>query len=199
MKGNRHRVVIIAEPSAILFEGLSALLQQQCANITLSRVNDPEEITMLPEGEHPGLVIMNPGLIANRLKMFRALKKGCPKTRWLALVYGYFPSEQLALFDGVIDIGITGADLLKLVESHLMVEQSSDEASGQISERETEVLLLLVQGLQNKEIADKLNISIHTVISHRKNLTQKTGIRSQAGLVIYALSNKLVPIEALKR
>ena len=54
------------------------------------------------------------------------------------------------------------------------------------------MLRLLVQGNMNKEIADKLNISVHTVISHRKNITQKTGIKTQSGLTIYALSNKII-------
>jgi DNA-binding CsgD family transcriptional regulator len=59
-----------------------------------------------------------------------------------------------------------------------------------------EVLIQLVHGLSNKEIADKLNISIHTVVSHRKNIIQKTGIKSQAGLTIYAISNKIVSLDS---
>jgi DNA-binding CsgD family transcriptional regulator len=58
------------------------------------------------------------------------------------------------------------------------------------------VLKLLVQGSSNKEIADKLNISIHTVVSHRKNIIQKTGIKSQAGLTIYAISNKIISLDS---
>jgi len=52
-----------------------------------------------------------------------------------------------------------------------------------------------VKGFSNKEVADNLNISIHTVISHRKNISQKTGIKSQSGLTIYAISNKIILIE----
>ena len=67
------------------------------------------------------------------------------------------------------------------VINHLTGADAGEENSSQepLSERETEVLEQLVNGLSNKEIADKLNISIHTVISHRKNITQKTGIKSQ--------------------
>ena len=59
-----------------------------------------------------------------------------------------------------------------------------------------DVLIHLVHGLSNKEIADKLNISIHTVVSHRKNIIQKTGIKSQAGLTIYAISKKIISIDS---
>ena len=50
----------------------------------------------------------------------------------------------------------------------------------------------------NKEIADHLNISIHTVISHRKNITRKTGIKTVSGLTVYALLNDLVDIHSIE-
>ena len=49
----------------------------------------------------------------------------------------------------------------------------------------------------NKEIADVLNVSVHTVISHRKNITHKTGIKSVAGLTVYAMLNNLIDESAL--
>ena len=60
-------------------------------------------------------------------------------------------------------------------------------AERDLSPREIEVLVLLTKGLINKEIADKLNISLTTVISHRKNITEKLGIKSVSGLAIYAV------------
>ena len=61
-----------------------------------------------------------------------------------------------------------------------------------LSQREVEVLVLIVHGLINKEIANRLNISLTTVISHRKNITEKLGIRSISGLTVYAIINGLV-------
>ena len=55
--------------------------------------------------------------------------------------------------------------------------------------REIEVLVLVTKGLINKEIADKLNISLTTVITHRKNITEKLGVKSVSGLTIYAVMN----------
>lgn len=60
-------------------------------------------------------------------------------------------------------------------------------AERDLSPREIEVLVLLTKGLINKEIADKLNISLTTMISHRKNITEKLGIKSVSGLAIYAV------------
>ena len=68
----------------------------------------------------------------------------------------------------------------------------------ELSEREKDVLIQVVRGLSNKEIADVLCISTHTVISHRKNIARKLNIHSTAGLTIYAIVNKLVDINSLE-
>jgi len=67
----------------------------------------------------------------------------------------------------------------------------------ELSEREKDVLIQVVKGLSNKEIADVLCISTHTVISHRENITRKLNIHSTAGLTIYAIVNKLVDINQI--
>ena len=64
--------------------------------------------------------------------------------------------------------------------------------SVELSNREIDVLVALAKGLTNKEISDQLFISVHTVITHRKNIIRKTGIKSVSGLTVYALLNNLV-------
>ena len=68
----------------------------------------------------------------------------------------------------------------------------------ELSDRERDVLIQVVRGLSNKEIADVLCISMHTVVSHRKHITHKLHIYSTAGLTIYAIVNKLVDINSLQ-
>ncbi len=68
-----------------------------------------------------------------------------------------------------------------------------------ISKRETEILQQLALGLTNQEIADKLFLSIHTVMTHRKKITRKLGIKTVSGLTVYALMNKLVDIREVER
>lgn len=68
------------------------------------------------------------------------------------------------------------------------------EVSRDLSPREVEVLRLVVAGKLNKEIADELNISFQTVLSHRKNITAKLGIKTVAGLTFYAISNGMTPL-----
>lgn len=71
------------------------------------------------------------------------------------------------------------------------LRQSHSSQAG-LSSRETDVLRLIAQGLTNKEIAETLNISINTVLSHRKNISAKLGIKSVSGLCIYAMMNGII-------
>ena len=96
----------------------------------------------------------------------------------------------------------------QLVKSLLMLEQ---HAHGQgrnlpqmpttkekiLTNREVEVLSLIVQGFINKEIADRLNIGLTTVITHRKNIMEKLGVRSVSALTIYAVMNGYVDINRI--
>jgi regulator of cell morphogenesis and NO signaling len=79
-----------------------------------------------------------------------------------------------------------------------MVFKSGVQNSDMLSDREREVIIALVQGMSNKEIADHLCISVNTVITHRRNIARKLQIHSPAGLTIYAIVNKLVDITSVK-
>lgn len=69
---------------------------------------------------------------------------------------------------------------------------SSSEGNKELSVRETNVLQLIVKGITNKEIADKLNISLNTVLTHRKNITAKLGIKTVSGLTFYSIMNGII-------
>ena len=76
-------------------------------------------------------------------------------------------------------------------------EADGESMGVQLSEREREVLSLVVRGYINKEIADELNISINTVITHRRNIVERLGIRSVSALTIYAVTHGVVDIEQI--
>ena len=78
-----------------------------------------------------------------------------------------------------------------------MINQNPDNGEA-LSDREKDVIISLVQGMTNKEIADHLCISINTVITHRRNIARKLQIHSPAGLTIYAIVNNLVDITSVK-
>jgi DNA-binding NarL/FixJ family response regulator len=81
--------------------------------------------------------------------------------------------------------------LIPLVE-RLDNERQTALDDMELTAREQEVLAALARGLSNKEVADRLHISTHTVISHRKNIMRKTGFKTVQGLTFYALHNGLI-------
>ena len=87
-------------------------------------------------------------------------------------------------------------DVSKNISS--MVFKGGKENTEALSDRERDVIIGVVQGLQNKEIADRLFISVNTVITHRRNIARKLQIHSPAGLTIYAIVNGLVDISSVK-
>ena len=86
-------------------------------------------------------------------------------------------------------------DVTKNITS--MVFKGGPEVGETLSDREKEVIIGVVQGMQNKEIADHLCISTNTVITHRRNIARKLQIHSAAGLTIYAIVNGLVDISSV--
>ncbi len=129
----------------------------------------------------------------------------------------YFPAQQpnYLLNEVLFDLSACEKDLDKhnRVEDHFFVpvtetlekklsEQAEElvatEKTDNLTDREKEILSSVVKGLTNKEIANKLFLSTHTVISHRRNITRKLEIHSTAGLTIYAIVNKLVTLDEIK-
>ena len=113
----------------------------------------------------------------------------------VAVITGNCDEDVLRQFDTVIHMGESSGSIIKKIKDAIFGdsgEQKTDESV--LSAREKEVLVCVAKGMQNKEIADLFNISTHTVISHRKNISRKTGIRSIAGLTVYALLNNLLDI-----
>lgn len=108
------------------------------------------------------------------------------------LIYKYLPGDSLT--EEMMELVFGVLQLSKDIEKHALIEELFllPRQEYQLSEREKEVLLFVVQGLGSKQIAERLNISIHTVNSHRKNITQKTGIKSVAALAVYATMHNLV-------
>lgn len=85
-----------------------------------------------------------------------------------------------------------------LLSADFQEENDENNKNSELSDREREILVSVAKGMINKEIADKFNISIHTVITHRKNITRKIGIKTVAGLTVYALLNNLIDINSVE-
>ncbi len=181
-------------------EGLEGILSKTSVRCHLSFADSLEEAEILNLKLKSRLIVVNPSFFYNNPKLFNSIKGRFDQVKWVGLVFGWHQPAILSLFDALI----SAADSPKIVENtlhKLLAEENVTEQNSLqeiLSGREIDVLKLLATGLANKEIADQLNISIHTVISHRKNISQKTGIKSVSGLTIYAVTQKLISIDTEK-
>lgn len=192
--------IAIMEPSRIIFEGLQTIICHSSLDCRVSRVERLEELTEMMEHTPVEILIANPMQFVNLEKEVKKLRKSYPTLAIAGIDFGIIHRQSI-----LTDISFTLYDtpehiihsLTRLQEKSQHPEEEKEE-NNHLSPREIEVLTCLVNGMPNKEIADRLHISIHTVVRHRKNITLKTGIRSQSGLTIYAISKKIVSIEDIE-
>ena len=180
--------ILIVEPSEIIVEGLKSLLNEAGGFNVLAPLHDAGKLAIRITSQRPDLLVINPTLLAQPISVSLAsLQRQCAQIPIVALLYQYVEQRALQGFAAVIDIRESRSRVVAALNDCCNLKASEEETeSYDLTERETDVLVLLAQGLSSKEIADRLNISIHTVNTHRKNITHKTGIKSVAGLAVYA-------------
>ncbi len=190
--------IIVVESSYILYQGLKKAIQTSDLLTEIYHIYDFSEIEKLLRKTPESIVITNPSVAQFNSKEFQNLRKFYTDTRWIAFAYQLFDDQLLSLFNSVININDTPEKIGEIIENLFSSDDANINNNNEklLSEREIEVLKHLALGLSSKEIADKLNISTNTATTHRKNISQKTGIKSVSGLTIYAVVNKHITLES---
>ena len=185
--------VIICETSEIIANGLADIINGIAHFDVVSRLDNPEHISEKITALDANLLIIDPTLLGFHNKEFLSqLGKEHPQLTLVALVTTCLDHSMLTPYNGVIEINDTRSKIISKMNEFAQSEASKNTDDIELSKRETDVLVAVAKGMMNKEIADEMSISIHTVISHRKNITRKTGIKSVSGLTVYALLNNLI-------
>lgn len=190
-----RRNIVVLEPSRILYEGLYTTISKSEYDFSFYYVDSLTELEALIIKKDISIVLINPSFIQNRLKEFTNLKKHCSETHWIGIIYAYYDNSILKHFDNLFPIIEDVSKVIRIINKICNNKTSDHQQNGQLTDRETDVLKWLAKGLSNKEIADKLNVSIHTVNTHRKNIMDKTSIRSLAGLTVYAVSKGIISLD----
>lgn len=190
------RSVLIVEPSEIITEGLRVILTENKNFNVLAPLHSADNLEERLPAICPDIMIVNPTLIASSIRQrLNTVMRLRPSMIVVGLVYQYVEPSLLDCFRYHIDIRAGRSAIVSLLLSALESdEEEASEPTGnyELSGRETDVLVLVAKGFSSKEIAEMLHISIHTVNSHRKNITHKTGIKSVAGLAVYAMIHNLM-------
>ena len=188
----RLRVAII-EPSAIIAEGFAALAGRSGEFEVVYSGGDLRTLVERFAVVEPDLVVVGSQLVGGLNQPLRSLYPDLQGVALALLSTTVCDEEIMRQFDGVVNIYDGQVQIIRKLQAAIEQGETNPYSdSHDLSDRERDVLILVAKGLANKEIAEQLNISIHTVMSHRKNITHKTGIKSVAGLTVYALLNNLL-------
>jgi DNA-binding NarL/FixJ family response regulator len=190
--------ITLAESSVIIRGGvLSVLRRLNTLHVEVFEVSDMEQLKNSLGWQKPDVLMVNPAFLgAFTLSQIRK-DAGNEQLRCVALQSALADNSALKLYDEVISI-YDSAEQVKEKLTKIIREPEEDRRHESLSNREKEVIVCVIKGMTNKQIADVLRLSAHTVITHRRNISAKLQIHSTAGLTIYAIVNKLVELDEVK-
>ncbi len=185
-------VIAILAPNTLMGLGLQSILERMlpfaafrvCENFDEIKNTAPEELFHI--FVMANIVIEHNDFFEERHAKTIVLTSGTP----YAALMGHYPQINISAPQSEIEHALSslhGAAHGTRSSEEIKVPQKEI-----LTPREVEVLKLLVEGLLNKEIAARLNIGLTTVISHRKNIVEKLGVKSVAGLTIYAVMKRYI-------
>ena len=193
-QGRPH--IAIVDPNTLAVLGLKQLLQNVIPIMTIDTFGTMAELLANNPEKYVHYFVAMSIVVENR-QFFTERRK-----KTIVLTLSLDGSSQLSEFHSLC-INVPEA---ALVHSLLMLQQHAHKGGQNLpsmpqvlqqkilSDREIEVMSLIVQGFINKEIADKLNIGLSTVVTHRKNIMDKLGFKSVSALTIYAVMHGYVDI-----
>ncbi|MDE6183519.1 MAG: response regulator transcription factor [Rikenellaceae bacterium] len=195
--GKRVKIVV-AEPSLIIRSGVMAVLGRlPSVDMQVEEVADVMQLPASVRWHKPDVLIINPSVTAHFPLAQLKAEGGGEALRCVALLNSLADDAAMKLYDQVITVYDSSDRIAEKIMGVLGRDTKAEVHSEALSVREKEIVVGVVKGLTNKQIADELCISTHTVITHRRNISSKLQIHSAAGLTIYAIVNKLVEFDQI--
>jgi DNA-binding NarL/FixJ family response regulator len=183
--------IIIIHPSAMIRMGLESMIRQ-AFDYPVKQAATPAEIAV-NDTEEEGIIILTNQPQAD----FSALQN---RNKTLCIIgIKDHPGQKKQGWTRKISTNTDATELQAVINTCFDKPEEAQETNNELSQRETEILALVARGYANKEIADQLFISTHTVISHRKNITEKLGIKTISGLTVYAMINGIIDLSQISR
>ncbi len=197
---NKKEVLVIT-PSILVAKGLEGVFADMGEfriSAILTDLSRGNEIRL--KNMEPDIILLDPSVLGQEDRpLGKSLCEAYSDAPVLALATTLLGEESLRQYDSCISLFDAPNVIVKKLRAALESRQEAPKAEGdELTSREKEILICVAKGMLNKEIADCFNLSIYTVITHRKNITRKTGIKTVAGLTVYALLNNLIDINSVE-
>ncbi|HSH65414.1 MAG TPA: response regulator transcription factor [Bacteroidia bacterium] len=206
--------ITIADSHFLSRKGLAVVLNENTDFILLAEALSTSDLVNQAKFYTPDLIIIDYASSNFTLEGLQQIVKRYPATKLLAITEP-LPANKIskALNSGVISHLLKDCDEDEIVEAIYKTVKGEKFMCGKIvtdilqntegvsasscaglniSEREMEIIKLVAEGLSNKEVADKLFLSTHTITTHRKNIMNKLGVNNTAGLVLFAVRENLI-------
>lgn len=193
---------IVAEESYLVRKGIVSLINRIESATVIKEMDNLEKINSEILHYNPDYIVLNPNLIPEQKSFLNFNIKIDLEEKGIAISTAPpYRKGLLENFRVVLNINDDRETLFQKIES--LVKETGTQKNisiinNELSEREKTILKHVAKGETNKEIAENLYLSTHTVITHRKNITAKLGIKTISGLTVYAILNNLVSLEEIR-
>lgn len=198
MKTDNTTHIAVLDSSVIIRSGMAHVVKHIPENdIYVVEIASVESLVNYLSLHTPDIIIVNP-LFGGWFDILK-YKEDYPQIKYVGLISSAIDMNLLKDYDLTISVFDEMDDIIgRLVQLTGDMKTEPEQEQELLSQREKEIVVCVAKGMTNKEIADMLFISIHTVVTHRRNIAKKLQIHSPAGLTIYAIVNKLVDIQDVK-
>lgn len=187
--------ILIVEPSVIVQKGIEGLMKSFGIKLTIISANSLNEALKIDFATIHNVVLVNPVIFNNCQNAQSRFLAHFQNVNIIGLISTYYNRNLCSNFVDCIYLNDDIKTIENIITKHLVLKNNTrSNPDNKLSDRETEVLKLLVGGRANKEIAEELFISIHTVVTHRKNISNKLGVKSIAAMAIYAVANNIIDL-----
>lgn len=198
---NRIRF-IVAEQSYLVRKGIVSVINRIDFATVVKELDNLEKINSEILNHNPDFVVVNPNLIPENKNFLNFDLKLDLQEKGIALIsvppYRRGLQEKFRLVLNINDSKQTLFEKLESIVKETGAQRNITFINNELSDREKTILKHVARGETNKEIAENLYLSTHTVITHRKNITAKLGIKTISGLTVYAILNNLINPEEIK-
>ena len=198
---NRLNIVLV-ERAYLLSAGFENLLSEFPGLFLVAHYDGTENNLATKITHHkPDMVAIDPQCFKEGLYSLLNRLQLTNNTLIIGLITNSTPDNIKSHFRYCLNIEDGKYEVLESFKSFLkekLYKKASDKSASTLSNREHTIVKQLVSGYTNQQIADQLFLSIHTVNTHRKNITNKLGIKTVSGLTVYAIMNKIVDIHDIE-